>query len=113
MLFMKLILIGPVLWPVLTVVAFIARRGAVIHWLVFFICLIVQALLFALPFIFHSISLLEAGLQDFKYCSDGREYCDEFYQLEALQDQLVFQFLLVIWIGNIIWLMKIFFRSRL
>lgn len=73
----------------------------------------VQGALIALPFVFHHLSVIEAGLSGFSGCSNGREYCEEFYHLEFLRDRRLVHLGAASWVGTAIWILVLLAGSRL
>lgn len=105
--------LGPLLWIVLAVWA-VARQttSSRLKFGYFLGLCLVQILMVLMPFVIFELSANAVGLSDFEGCPSGQEYCDDFYQWEALQDRKLFHLEIVFWIGNVLWYSVLLFRSR-
>lgn len=71
-----------------------------------------QMVLIALPLWHHRLSVSEAGLSDFIRCPNNQEYCEEFWELAALDAQLLFYLGITFWVGAAAWLLMILLIPR-
>lgn len=76
----------------------------------FVLAILIQILLIALPFFRYNLSLSEAGLTEFNNCPNNKEYCDEFFEVEALRARFFFHLITASWVGFAVWLLTILFK---
>lgn len=101
-----LIALGPMLWIALAIWCLVRQEtGPKLNARFFAVVLFVQMIVIASPFAIHVWSVDAAGLSEFAECPNGQEYCDEFYELERLGDQMFFHLEAAIWAGVMVWIL--------
>jgi hypothetical protein len=77
----------------------------------FVLAVLTQIALISLPFFRYNLSLGEAGLTEFTTCPNNQEYCDEFFEVEALRARFLFHLVAVFWVGVAVWLVTFLLKS--
>ena len=99
-------LIGPLIWIALTfwIVVHQVKRSR-LRLGFFVMAVLTQIFLIALPFFHYNLSLREAGLSEFTSCPNNQEYCEEFWEEEALNARFFFLLVTAFWVGVAVWLL--------
>ena len=105
--------LGPIIWIVLTI-WIVARqvKETKLRFRFFVAATLTQIVLISLPFLHYNMSVSAAGLSEFTRCPNNQEYCDEIWELAALDAQFFFFLGVAFWAGVVLWLLTFLFILR-
>lgn len=105
--------LGPIIWIALTV-WIVARhvKKSRLRSRFFVAAILTEIVLFTLPFLHYNRSVSAAGLSEFTSCPYHQEYCEEIWELEALDAQLFFFLGFTFWVGIVLRLLTLLLIPR-
>ena len=74
----------------------------------FLLAIVTQIGLITLPFIDRSLSVEAAGLSEFTSCPNKQEYCDEIWELAAIDAEFFYFLGIAFWVGIALWASGVF-----
>lgn len=105
--------LGPMIWISSTVWIIVRQvKKSMLRASTFVAALLTQLFLIAIPFQHHNSLVREANLSDFNDCANNQEYCDEFWELAAIDAQLVFFLCIACWVSVTVWLLTFLVAPR-